>query len=130
MCTICNSGFKKAKKLKIQYPFEDGFEKNAVFKIKPKRKVDINSLIGNTADFDLILEVDNSYVDNMKINEKIETFRLEEVYQSHKGFVQELLFKAHPKAYKKMIEELLKVELTDEELNLFLYGFSGKEKEL
>lgn len=94
--------------------------------------MDINSLIGNTADFDLILEVDNSYVDNMKINEKIETFRLEEVYQSHKGFVQELLFKnkAHPKAYKKMIEELLKVELTDEELNLFLYGFSGKEKEL
>ncbi|KXY36862.1 hypothetical protein AT268_30435 [Bacillus cereus] len=52
--------------------------------------MDINSLIGNTADLDLIIEDDNSYVvDNMKI----EMFRLEEIYQSHKGFVQELLFK-------------------------------------
>lgn len=131
-CTICNSRFKKARKLRIQYPFEEGFEKNAIFKIKPKRKADLNSLIGNNVDFDLILEVDNSYVNNMKIKGNIEMFRLEEVYQSHKGFVQELLLKnkAHPKAYKKMIEELLKIDLTDEELNLFLYGFSGNEKEL
>ncbi|WP_257144541.1 hypothetical protein [Bacillus cereus] len=59
-------------------------------------------------------------------------FRLEEVYQSHKGFVQEFLYKrkAYSSAYKGMTEKLLKTELSEEEFNLFLFSITGDDKDL
>ncbi len=96
-CSICNSRFKKARKLKILYLYEKDIEDPITFKVKPTVTYNINSLIGNTDDFDLVLEVNDNCAKNDEIQGHLEMFRLEEVYQSHKDFVQELLYKR--KAY-------------------------------
>lgn len=131
-CSICNSRFKKARKLKILYLYEKGFEDQVTFKVKPTSTYNINSLIGNTNDFDLVLELNSAYSDDDEIKGHIEMFRLEEVYQSHKDYVQELLYKskAYSSAYKEMTEQLLKIKLSEEEFNLFLFGVVGNEKDL
>ncbi|PGL23479.1 hypothetical protein CN917_02895 [Bacillus thuringiensis] len=131
-CSICNSRFKRARKLKIVYLYEKGFEGRVTFKVKPTATYNINSLIGDTSDFDLVLEVDDAYANNDEIQGHIEMFRLEEVYQSHKDFVQELLYKrkAYSSAYKKMTEQLLETKLSEEEFNLFLFGIMGNDKDL
>ncbi|MEC2709472.1 hypothetical protein P9Z39_28010 [Bacillus thuringiensis] len=131
-CSICNSRFKRAKKLKILYLYEMGFEDRVTFKVKPTSISNINSLIGNNSDFDLVLEVDNAHANNDELQGHIEMFRLEEVYQSHKDFVQELLYKrkAYSSAYKEMTEQLLNTRLSEEEFNLFLFGVMGNEKDL
>ncbi|PHF83221.1 hypothetical protein COI46_25695 [Bacillus toyonensis] len=131
-CSICNSRFKKARKLKILYLYEKGFEDQVTFKVKPTSTYNINSLIGNTNDFDLVLELNSAYSDDDEIKGHLEMFRLEEVYQSHKDYVQELLYKskAYSSAYKEMTEQLLKTKLSEEEFNLFLFGVVGNEKDL
>ncbi|EJQ03196.1 hypothetical protein IE3_05567 [Bacillus cereus BAG3X2-1] len=131
-CSICNSRFKKARKLKILYLYEKSFEDQVTFKVKPTSTYNINSLIGNTNDFDLVLELNSAYADDDEIKGHLEMFRLEEVYQSHKDYVQELLYKskAYSSAYKEMTEQLLKTKLSEEEFNLFLFGVVGNEKDL
>ncbi|OFD57549.1 hypothetical protein EXW31_28655 (plasmid) [Bacillus mycoides] len=131
-CSICNSRFKRAKKLKILYLYEMGFEDRVTFKVKPTYTYNINSLIGNTSDFDLVLELEDAHANNDELQGHIEMFRLEEVYQSHKDFVQELLYKrkAYSPAYKEMTEKLLNTKLSEEEFNLFLFGVMGNDKDL
>ncbi|MEK4593134.1 MULTISPECIES: hypothetical protein [unclassified Bacillus (in: firmicutes)] len=131
-CSICNSRFKKARKLKILYLYEKVIEDPVTFKVKPTTTYNINSLIGNTDDFDLVLEVNDNCANNDEIQGHIEMFSLEEVYQSHKDFVQELLYKriAYSSAYKGMTEKLVKTELSEEEFNLFLFGITGDDKDL
>ncbi|WP_257128634.1 hypothetical protein [Bacillus wiedmannii] len=131
-CSIYNSRFKRARKLKNLYLYEKGVEERVTFKVKPTNTYNINSLIGNTSDFDLVLEVDDAYSNNDEIQGHLEMFRLEEVYQSHKDLVQELLYKrkTHSSAYKKMTEQLLEIKLSEEEFNLFLFGIMGNDKDL
>ncbi|MFF1289405.1 hypothetical protein ACFVXR_20485 [Bacillus thuringiensis] len=131
-CSICNSRFKKARKLKILYLYEKVIEDPVTFKVKPTTTYNINSLIGNTDDFDLVLEVNDNCANSDEIQGHIEMFRLEEVYQSHKDFVQELLYKrkAYSSAYKEMTEKLLNIELSEVEFNLFLFGITGDDKDL
>ncbi|MEM5659595.1 hypothetical protein AAHB50_29335 [Bacillus toyonensis] len=129
-CSICNSRFKKARKLKILYLYEKSFEDQVTFKVKPTSTYNINSLIGNTNDFDLVLELNSAYSDDDEIKGHLEMFRLEEVYQSHKDYVQELLYKskAYSSAYKEMTEQLLKIKLSEEEFNLFYLALLGMKK--
>ncbi|MGQ7107097.1 hypothetical protein ACUN13_22685 [Bacillus cereus group sp. Bce041] len=131
-CSICNSRFKKARKLKILYLYEKGFEDQVTFKVKPTPTYNINSLIGNTNDFELVLELNSAYEDNDEIQGHLEMFKLKEVYQSHKDYVQELLYKsnAYSPAYKEMTEQLLNIKLSEEDFNLFLFGVMGNDKDL
>ena len=59
-------------------------------------------------------------------------FELENIYQTHKNYVRELLYKktAYSPKYKKMLNETLINKLTDFEFRLFLFGYSGFEDEL
>lgn len=103
-CQICNSRFKLTKDFELKkhiYPYGRGFGKDGKFKF-----INIDCLLGNDPKYVLencgnLEEIENS----------INTFHLQEVYQSHKDYVQELVKKA--KIYN------------DTQCNEFLRNFRG-----
>ncbi|MEC0093211.1 hypothetical protein [Paenibacillus macquariensis] len=132
-CQICNSRFKLAKGKNILYPYDYGFEKDAKFVVKLKSNSDINSLIGNNSNFELGITADKSSESIEEIESSIELFRLNQLYQHHKEYVRELLYKkyAYSSTYKEQLEELFsEMKLDRFEINLFLYGNNLKIDEL
>lgn len=132
-CQICNSRFKVNKRAEILYPYENGFENNAYFTIETNAKSDFDSIIGNNDFFNLTVNVEKNSKNRTKIYNNIETFKIKEVYQIHKQYVRELIYKktAYNKTYKDMLSKLMKdMKLSDEEIDLFLYGYVFTHDEL
>lgn len=124
-CQICNQRFKKKKVKKILYPFKNGFGNDAKFSLKLG---DIDSFYGKSNNFDLMILVnDESRIKDEIIN-NINMFCLEGLYQHHKSYVQELLIKKnliYTDSYFDMISKTFKsLNLSKEQLNIFLYGYS------
>ncbi|AGF57444.1 hypothetical protein B0P06_004257 [Clostridium saccharoperbutylacetonicum] len=130
-CQICNSRFKNRKRDKIIYPYDNGFYDEAKFKTKITDKSDFNSLTGNNDLFDLYIDYNGSK--KIEIRNNIEMFKINEVYQVHKQYVRELCYKrnAYNDSYKEMLDDLMKglLNLNEDEINLFLYGYSFIDKE-
>jgi hypothetical protein len=85
-CTLCNSRFKRDQDFwftKHIYPFESGFDRDACFHFEG-----IDHLVGK----DPVYKLDNK-MSSMPIQNSIETFRLNELYESHIEYVKELLLK-------------------------------------
>lgn len=114
-CHICNNN-KGAEDKKIIYPYDEAFEKNAVFRIIPDLKASreeesnpLNFLLGESIQFyirfmgngevslihDLPLSErlvnikDDSYRE--RIEKSVEIFRLEQQYEEHKEEVRDIL---------------------------------------
>ncbi|MCL9660054.1 hypothetical protein L2089_05110 [Paenibacillus hunanensis] len=124
-CQICNSRFKLAQGYKILYPYDQGFSENAKFNLKINTTSDINSLIGDNSNFELDIELFNNGNYNEEIKNNIKLFHLKELYDIHKDYVRELLYKKYVYAntYKEQLVTLFKeLNLDEHEINLFLYG--------
>lgn len=124
-CQICNSRFKLAKSLEILYPYDRGFDSDAYFEVKLNSKSNIDSITGKNTMFDLNLNVNSGCSNQFEIENSIELFHLREVYQSHKDYVKELLYKKHAYSdtYKSQLNRLFSdMKLGSSEINLFLYG--------
>lgn len=98
-CQICNSRFKLKENFKEKahiYPYEEAFDSNAVFRTKPSVDFNIDYLQGISLDFEIELKL-NEEMDielKNKIENSIKTFKLNEVYQSHKDYVSEMIRKS------------------------------------
>lgn len=132
-CQICNSRFKLAKSSEILYPYENGFDEDAYFKVKLNSKSTLDSITGQNTFFDLEVSVNPTAVNIRKIENSIEMFNLNEVYESHKDFVRELMYKnfVYSNTYKEQLNKLFSnMKLNPSEINLFLYGSRLDAKEL
>jgi hypothetical protein len=124
-CQICNSRFKLARSLEILYPYSDGFDNNAVFEVKLNSKSTLESITGKNTTFDLTINVNPTCSNQIVVENSIKLFNLREVYQSHKDYVREILYKKHAYSvtYKDQLKQLfLDMNLGLTEINLFLYG--------
>lgn len=75
----------------------------------------------------------NQYSQPNKKSDSIEMFNLNEVYESHKDFVRELMYKnfVYSNTYKEQLNKLFSnMKLNPSEINLFLYGSRLDAKEL
>ncbi|MEK3917826.1 hypothetical protein [Paenibacillus sp. FSL H7-0331] len=121
----CNSRFKLAKGYDIVYPYDRGFDDSAWFKVQMNGKSTVDTITGNNTNFDLDLEFDRTSSHAVKIQNSTELFKLANVYQSHKEYVRELLYKKHAYAgtYKNEMQKLFTtLSLSEEQIDLFLYG--------
>ena len=93
-CAICNRNFKKARNEEIIYPYDECFEDiDLKFTTKFNEDSDFTYLLGEDLKFDLVF-TEVSKEDEEKINRaqnSKEIFNLENVYQSHKIYVQGLI---------------------------------------
>lgn len=124
-CQICNSRFKLAKSAEILYPYDRGFDNDVYFEVKLDPKSTVDSITGINTVFDLDLSVNPIINNKTEIENSIELFNLREVYQSHKDYVRELLYKkqAYTDSYQGQLKELfLDMKLDASDINLFLYG--------
>jgi hypothetical protein len=124
-CPICNSRFKLDKGINILYPYEEDFGDDAYFSVNITDNSNVNTLIGLNDWFDLNIEVDATARNIYKINNSIELFKLNQLYQVHKEYVRELLYKrnAYSNSYKNQLDNLFtSMKLDDFEIDLFLYG--------
>ena len=129
-CPICNMKFKKARRMKILYPYEKGFEKNAVFKVAINNNTDFRTLIGDNDEFELAIQVSPESDDFMEIENQKQMLHLEAVYKIHKQQVREVLCKKqhYSQIYSEMIQKVIP-GITKEKENLFIYGYTLQEDE-
>ncbi|WP_338709080.1 hypothetical protein [Paenibacillus amylolyticus] len=124
-CQHCNSRFKLAKSLEIMYPYEQGFEDDAYFHVKINGNTTLDSLTGQNTDFELELIVAKTGLESIPIRNSVNMFHINDVYQSHKEYVRELLYKkqAYSSSYKDELLNLFSLmKLTEADIHLFLYG--------
>ncbi|GFN32168.1 hypothetical protein [Paenibacillus xylaniclasticus] len=135
-CQICNSRFKLDKGVELLYPYEEGFEADAYFKVNYNSGSTIGSILGDNTSFNIEIVLTASGSKRERIQNNIETFELTSVYQSHKDYARELLYKR--KKYADLLKADLKklfedagtgLTLTDREIALFQYGFSMEPEE-
>lgn len=91
-CQICNSRFKVDKNEWYDshlYPYEEGFEEEVKFEISDNS---IDYLVCKNREDDF--EITITKTDNPRINRSTKIFNLEEVYQSHKDYVKEIIYKS------------------------------------
>lgn len=138
-CQVCNSRMKGEKLDRTLYPYEEEFGDDARFAIEPKdKKKEIDVWLGNkNAEFDIKIKISESIkksdieTDKEKkehIENSINVFRLERVYQAHKEYVRELIIKK--RVYDEgsysdnmaVIFEKLGLDYSEAELKRFLYG--------
>lgn len=98
-CQICNSRFKLKENFKEKahiYPYKEAFDSNAVFRTKPSVDFNIDYLQGLSLDFEIELKLNEEMETKLKnrIENSIKTFKLNEVYQSHKDYVSEMIRKS------------------------------------
>ena len=102
-CPICNSRFKLQRDFFLVphvNPYKRGFETDGIFRLSS-----LDALLGNTLRSEPIFEL-VSPTHNQEVENSIQTFHLNAVYQSHVDYVKELIIKA--KIYSdKQLEEYL-----------------------
>ncbi|WP_281889540.1 hypothetical protein [Paenibacillus sp. YYML68] len=129
-CHICNSRCKLAKGVEILYPYDRGFMDDARFKYVLAAGASIDSIIGGNTDFDIEIEMSGTGALHRILQNGVDMFKLEKLYQSHKECVREILYKkqAYGKAYQddlqKLLEQMGLDQLTQHEMNLFQYGYT------
>lgn len=120
-CQICNSRFKNQHIKKILYPFDDGYEDNAIFNVKYKSPITkIRPVIE--------IQIENISKDKyFETSEDIKLFHIDEIYQSHNEFVADLLYRKHiydNSTFKENINKLVPYDLDNEQMNILLFGYS------
>lgn len=97
-CYVCNSGFKKDKMLNVAsyiHPYVDDYTDEVVFSIGAKN---IRFINGNADSYSLDLVPSSQTTlpasEIKRITDTYEIFRLAELYQKHKDYVNELIQKS------------------------------------
>ncbi|MBY0009642.1 HNH endonuclease [Paenibacillus typhae] len=132
-CQICNSRFKLAKGIEILDPYRDGFDRDTYFEVGLNPASNSDSLIGGNTFFNIELHQMHTGNRADQLEGNIRLFQLENVYQSHKEYVRELLYKqyVYKDAYKKDLTALFdNMQLTEQEIHLFLYGHALQDDKL
>lgn len=127
-CQICNSRFKGDKN-SIEsphlYPYEQEFGEDAKFKIKSNN---IDYLISKSKVQDFKIVIDNkAKSDKIKksIEQSIETFHLESVYDTHKSYVVELIKKLlfyNEAIQREYSDNFSKIFTSEEEIRNLIFG--------
>lgn len=124
-CQICNRYFKGKNIKKILYPFEKEFGEEAKFGISVQ---DRDACYGLNNHFDIDIEVKNDSSNKKEIENNMEVFNLESIYQNHKPYVQEILQKKeliYTNEYFEMMNNTFNdLNLTKEQIDTFYYGFN------
>lgn len=120
-CQICNSRFKNQRIKKILYPFDDGYEGNAEFRIKFISPItDLNPTVE--------IQIENISKDkHFETNEDIKLFHIDELYQNHNRLISNLLARKRiydNPSFKENIKNLVPHEMTEDEMNNLLFGYS------
>lgn len=91
-CQICNSRFKgdKFDALKHIYPYEEEFDDDGKFVIESKT---LDYIYKGSSDFTIDLKYSDNYGTVEKIKKSVDTFKIREVYQTHKDYVREIFIK-------------------------------------
>lgn len=127
-CKLCNQTFKGRKLTPMLNPIEGGFENDCVLSIVYH---DLNSILGNNCNFDISWDVDLFVPEEQKemIENNIEMFHLNEVYQYHKEDVRIILKRRHLLSSPKYISEVKKLVDIDD-VETILLGTSMKTEKL
>lgn len=138
-CHVCNSQMKGAKTAEIIYPYEEGFGNDAYFSVSSNGDCkNLLKLWRGEKDVPIFIDIQTDTSDKEKekrIQNSIDTFNLNKVYQSHEEYVRELLVKKrvyNEGAYSDSLEKIFKklnLRYTPDELERFLYGFHWQDGE-
>lgn len=125
VCLVCNRMVKKDSFGNIWNPYRAGFSDLVHFEVDDPQNV--QALVGNNDEFTLKLKNDAPEGSSeFEVTEStIRFFGLEEIYQSHKQFVRELLHKKHAynEAYLRQLQDIFqKAGVGMADANLILYG--------
>lgn len=125
VCLVCNRMVKKDGFGNIWNPYRAGFSDLVHFEVDNPKNV--QALVGNNDEFTLKLKNDAPQgSSDFEVTENtIRFFRLEEIYQSHKQFVRELLHKKHAynETYLRQLQDIFqKAGVGMAGANLILYG--------
>lgn len=122
-CPICNHT-KKTKEIEI-HPYIEGFGDSCKFKID---KIE-NCLLND--DYEKWeIHFDNT---DTKFNNNIDIFALKELYNEHKDFVSEIVFKArayNSDVYDSIIKTFEEQGLTEKEMKLIIFGTYTEVEEI
>ncbi|HCS73411.1 MAG TPA: hypothetical protein DIW17_06005 [Clostridiales bacterium] len=125
-CQICNSRFKLTADFghsKHINPYKCGFDKDGVFKFKS-----IESLLGGPLEY----EIENLH-NREDISNSINTFHLNEVYQTHQDYVEELVKKAqiyNESQFAEYLENFGELFKNKGEMQRIIFGNYVQENEL
>lgn len=133
VCLVCNRLIKKDSFGNIWNPYRNGFSDLVHFEVDNPRNVD--ALVGNNDEFTLRLKNDapEDSSDFEVTENTIQFFGLEEIYQSHKQFVRELLHKKHAynETYLRKLQDIFrKAGVGRTDANLILYGFEMEKDKI
>lgn len=124
-CLVCNRFLKGDSFQDIWHPYQDGFNDNVHFAVDNPKSV--TSLIGDNTAFTLSLQNTSppNTDEHTLIDNTIAFFKLEDIYQIHKQYVRELLYKKHAynDSYLRQLQDIFRTSgISVSEANLILYG--------
>lgn len=143
-CQICNSRMKGSKWSDVIYPYEERFGDDAYFEVVNLEKKDNNdndyydkllrNLLGQSSELmELDIKINTESYKKIKIENSKDMFKLNEVYQTHKSYVKELLLKKRiydDGAYLESLKNQFdKLNLDEYSLQQFLYGYNWQDGE-
>ena len=127
-CKTCNQLFKHERVMNILNPTLQGFDSNAIFKLKFKN---IASIRGEGEAFDYAWKIQHSVngCTYFKIRNSIEMFDLNSLYYEHKNIIKNVLQKKYnfDERFVEDYRNRLKI-CSDDELNYSIYGCSLNPK--
>lgn len=129
-CAICNSRMKGSINFKLIshiYPYEESFEsEGANFKIEyqciAKKKINILKILNPEDEF--TIKLDNSRK-SVKVQNSLETFNIEEVYQIHRSYVTDILRKKqiyNKDRIKELVTNFPEMFNSEQDVEKFIYG--------
>ncbi|MBX4150751.1 hypothetical protein [Paenibacillus lautus] len=127
---LFGKGFKSPR---LHHPYKHGFDRHTYFDVALTSASNSDSLIGGNTFFNIELHQTHTGDRTDHLDGSIRLFKLEKVYQSHKEYVRELLHKhyMYKDAYKKDLITLFdNMQLTEQEIEIFLYGHAMQEDKL
>jgi len=143
-CQICNSRMKGDKWSDVIYPYEERFGDDAYFEVTNlEKKVNndndyydklLRNLLGQSSELmELDIKINTESDKKIKIENSKDMFKLNEVYQTHKSYVKELLLKKRiydDGAYLESLKNQFdKLNLDEYSLQQFLYGYNWQDGE-
>lgn len=131
-CKSCNQLFKRDQQTEILSPIEAGFDEDCVFKIQYRS---ISAMKGASQEFDVKWEIrdgNDKSEKKQKIANNIDVFKLNELYEGHKGEIQLILWKKaiySNKVYQDSIENTIElISKGERQAEKFVYGIELSER--
>lgn len=133
-CHICNHG-KREFGEGILYPYDDGFDKDVIFRAKFNSVIPNNSNFFNVSNAQIFFKAKGCKLFDtpqsicskcLKVQKSIKTFHLEEIYNEHKIELQNL-FTRYRNYSKPKIDEITRLIL-NEKVNLDNLGLNETQK--